>query len=244
MFWGWSLALEEQFYLTVPLLFFVLQRLRSDRVRLALLVSLWASCLVARVFIYLRHTPWTDLALYEALYFRPLTRFDTLVCGILLAFVHQRYKAQLTTWLGDPFHRALLALPPLACLWLLLRPWMFGKEYVQIVHLFAWGSVTSVMYFGWLVLLLHGEPGWISRALSRPFFRRWATLGYGVYLVHIPLCDHAIVPLARALQGRFPMAILWPCSIVLLMALSLGLAYVLHVLVEKPSLRVRERIAG
>ena len=29
MFWGWSLALEEQFYLTVPLLFFVLGRLKT-----------------------------------------------------------------------------------------------------------------------------------------------------------------------------------------------------------------------
>src|SRR5437868_11014253 len=34
MFWGWSLALEEQFYLTVPILFFVLHRLKNDRARL------------------------------------------------------------------------------------------------------------------------------------------------------------------------------------------------------------------
>ena len=31
MFWGWSLALEEQFYLTVPLLFIALYRMKSDR---------------------------------------------------------------------------------------------------------------------------------------------------------------------------------------------------------------------
>jgi peptidoglycan/LPS O-acetylase OafA/YrhL len=40
------------------------------------------------------------------------------------------------------------------------------------------------------------------------------------------------------------MAIVWPMSVALLMALSLGLAYVMHVLIEKPSLRIRERIAG
>jgi peptidoglycan/LPS O-acetylase OafA/YrhL len=121
---------------------------------------------------------------------------------------------------------------------------MFGKDNVQIVHLFAWGTVTSVMYFGWLLLLLHGERGWITRALSHPLFRRVATLGYGVYLVHIPLCDHVIVPLARSLQGHVSMALVWPASVVLLMASSLVLAYVLHVLVEKPALRLRERIAA
>src|SRR6185295_18822017 len=54
MFWGWSLALEEQFYLTVPALFFVLHRLRSDRLRIQLLGALWLGALVIRLYIYFR----------------------------------------------------------------------------------------------------------------------------------------------------------------------------------------------
>jgi peptidoglycan/LPS O-acetylase OafA/YrhL len=244
MFWGWSLALEEQFYLTVPLLFFMLQRLRSDRARLAALGLLWISALVIRIALYVHRAPWTDIGLYEALYFRPHTRFDTLVCGVMLAFVHNRYKERLTEWLKQPLHRALVALPSLACLWLLVRPWMFGSENVQIVHVFAWGTVTSVMYFGWLVLLLHGPSGYVQRALSWPGFRRIATLGYGVYLVHIPICDHVVVPFARSLdRQKVSMLIVWPVSLALLLLGSLALGYVLHVIVEKPSLRLRERIA-
>lgn len=244
MFWGWSLALEEQFYLTVPALFFVLYRLKSARARIGLLVAIWLSALVIRLVIYFMRAPWTDLALYEALYFRPHTRFDTLIAGIILAFVHRQYGAWLTEWLKAPFHRALIALGSLACLWLLLKPWMFGTEHVQIVHVFAWGTVTSIMYFGWLILLLHGE-GWIHRALSLSIFRRIATLGYGVYLVHIPLLDNVSVPIARALQARHvPMLVIWPLSLALLMAGSLAMGYVLHVLVEKPSLWIRERLAA
>ena len=85
---------------------------------------------------------------------------------------------------------------------------MFGKEHVQIVHVFAWGTVTSIMYFGWLLLLIHGDgDGWIHRALSAPIFRRIATLGYGVYLVHIPLCDHVdrARPRARSQARHVPM---------------------------------------
>ena len=244
MFWGWSLALEEQFYLTVPILFFVLHRLKSDRARMALLFVVWATALAVRLYLFYRHRPWTDLGLYEALYFRPHTRFDTLIAGIIFAYVHNRYKVRLTAWLKAPFHRALVALPSIACLWLLVRPWMFGQDQVQLVHVFAWGSVTSIMYFGWLILLLH-TTGPLQRALSIPIFRRIATLGYGVYLVHIPVCDNLIVPLARKLESwKVPMIVVWPVSLVALLVGSLVLGYVLHIFVEKPSMRIRERLAA
>lgn len=246
MFWGWSLALEEQFYLTVPILFFVLHRLRTDRARIILLVALWATALALRIIIYMRGRPWDDFLLYDTLYFRPHTRFDTLVCGIILAYVHNKLGAQVTEWLKKPFHRALVSLVSLTCLWVLVQPWVFGKKEVQLVHVFAWGSVTSVMYFGWLLLLLHGDQeGFVVKQLSLPIFRRIATLGYGVYLVHIPICDQLIVPLARKLEAlKVPMAIIWPVSLSALMIGSLALAYVMHVVIEKPTLRIRERIAG
>ncbi len=244
MFWGWSLSLEEQFYLTVPILFFVLHRLRSDRARLVLLSAIWSGGLLARVIVFTSHRPWTDLALYDALYFRTHTRFDTLVAGIVLALVHHRWRHAIAAWLVHPFNRAILALPSLGCLWLLLRPGLFGPRYVQIVHVFAWGTITSLMYFGWVLLLLHGD-GLIQRALSAPIFRRVATLGYGVYLVHIPLCDQVLVPVARALEARHaPSQIVWPLSVAGLMLGSLAVAYVVHVLIEKPSLRLRERLAA
>lgn len=244
MFWGWSLSLEEQFYLAVPALFFVLHRLRTDRARIGLLGVLWIAALVVRLVIFYRHRPWNDFILYGAVYFRTYTRFDTLVAGILIAFVHARYGDAIARWLVAPFHRALLALPSLACLWLLLRPAMFGAEYVQIVHIFAWGTVTSVMYFGFVPLLLYGD-GWFHRWLSAPIFRRVATLGYGVYLVHIPIIDHVMVPAAQALQKRHAsMLWVWPASLTATMLLSLALGYAMHVLIEKPSLRLRERFAG
>jgi peptidoglycan/LPS O-acetylase OafA/YrhL len=244
MFWGWSLALEEQFYLTVPALFWVLHRLKSDRARVGLLLALWVAALGVRLGLYLHGRPWDDLSLYGAIYFRTYTRFDTLIAGILLAFVHLRWRAPLTAWLKDPFHRALLAVPALACTWLLLEPWTFGPDTVQLVHVFAWGSITTAMYFAYLVLLLHGD-GAISRALSHPIFQRIATLGYGVYLVHIPLCDHLIVPAARWLDSRHvPMWVIWPAALASLSVLSVAVAYLLHVFVEKPSLRLREWLAA
>jgi peptidoglycan/LPS O-acetylase OafA/YrhL len=244
MFWGWSLGLEEQFYLTVPLLFFALQRLATVRARLVLLSLVWALALVIRLSIYLRYRPWTDANLYGALYFRTHTRFDPLVAGIIIALVHQRWGKDIAEWLKSPLHRAQIALPGLGLLWVLVRPSLFGFENLQIVHLFAWGTLTSLMYFSLVPLALYTD-GWVCRWLSAPYFRRMATLGYGVYLVHIPIIDHVMVPIAKAAQDRHvSMLLVWPAALAATMVLSLAIGYVLHVVVEKPSLRLRERFAA
>jgi peptidoglycan/LPS O-acetylase OafA/YrhL len=245
MLWGWSLSLEEQFYLSVPFLFFGLSKLRSDRGRLLLLGTFWVSALVVRLVLYHRHPGWSAQELYDNLYFRTHSRFDTLVCGIMLAYVQQRWGPALVRWLEAPWARATLALPSLGCLWLLLYPWMFGEKELLWIRVFSWGTLTSIMYFGWVLLLLNGGNGWIQRLLSAGFWRRVATLGYGVYLVHIPMCDHVVAPVARALikRSHWPMGVVWPLSVLALFVVSLGAAYVLHVVVEKPSLRVRDAVA-
>jgi peptidoglycan/LPS O-acetylase OafA/YrhL len=245
MLWGWSLSLEEQFYLSVPFLFLGLSKLRSDRGRLALLGTFWASALVVRLVLFHRHPGWSAQELYDNLYFRTHSRFDTLVCGIMLAYVQQRWGPALTRWLEAPWARATLALPSFGFLWLLLYPWMFGEKELLLMRVFSWGTFTSLMYFGWVLLLLNGGDGWVQRVLGAPFWRRVATLGYGVYLVHIPMCDHVVAPAARSLvkAWHWPMAVVWPLSVLALFVVSLGAAYVLHVVVEKPSLRVRDLVA-
>ncbi len=243
MFWGWSMALEEQFYLFVPVLFFILHRLRSNRMRIAFLSALSIAALITRLVIYYRWRPWNDFVLYGALYFRTYTRFDTLIAGILLALIHRQYRDVLGKWLEHPKHRAMLALPALTCLWLLLQPTMFGAQYLQLVKVFSWGTLTSVMYLCALPLLLHSD-GFVARFLSAPIFRKIATLGYGLYLVHIPIIDHLVVPGVKTLHARgVSLALLWIGSLVFTMVLSWLIAYVMHLFIEKPSLWLRRKIA-
>ena len=136
-------------------------------------------------------------------------------------------------------------MPSLACLYLLMQPWMFGEKTLLLVHVFSWGTVTSIMYFGWVLLLLNGGDGWVQGALGAGLWRRFATLGYGVYLLHPPLGDPVVAPLAQSLikNRHWTMAVVWPLSVALLCAASWATSYVLHVLVEKPFLRLRDRFA-
>ena len=244
MFWGWSLSLEEQFYLAVPLLFVVLRWLPTDRARVVFLALLTLSCTVVRLGVYFWEQPFTDNGLYDALYFRTATRYDTIVAGILLALLEARWGQRIAKWLELPSHRALLVVPALGCAWLLLRPDLFGDEHEQHVHLFTWGLVTSIMYLLIVPMALHGD-GWIVRFLSQPFWRALATVGYGVYLVHIPVMNRIGMPILLHLQERgVSLAVGWAFVFTVVTALSFGIGYVLHVFVEKPALRLREWLAA
>lgn len=243
MFWGWSMALEEQFYLFVPVLFFVLHRLRTNRLRIALLSSFCIAALIVRLAIYYNGKPWNDFVLYGALYFKTYTRFDTLAAGILLALIHRQYRDVIGKWLEHPLHRAMLALPALTCLWLLLQPSMFGNQHTQLVKVFSWGTLTSIMYLCMLPLLLHSD-GFVVRFLSWPIFRKVATLGYGLYLVHIPIIDHLVVPGVKSLHARgVPLTPLWIGATVFTLGVSGFIAYLMHLFIEKPSLWLRHKIA-
>ena len=242
MVWGWSLALEEQFYLTVPLFVFALCRLKSDRARAILLVAAWLSGLVIRLWYYFAHQPFSGEELADQVYFRTQTRFDPLVAGIFIAFVEMRWRDPLERWLSHPAHRALVALPTLACLWLLIEPTITGEQNQAVTKMFLWGTVTSLFYAGTLLLLFHGH-GWLPRFLSRPVFRRVATLGYGVYLVHVPVMSRILLPLTQHLHvHRLPTVLVWPLLVVALLVLSLLVAYVMHIVIEKPSLWLRDRL--
>ncbi len=241
--WGWSLALEEQFYLLVPFLFLGLGRIKTDRARVIALGALWIAPLLVRLYVFYHYHP-RGWELHEKLYFRAYSRFDTLVAGMILAVVHRTWHADLERWLAHPRHRAMLQVPALACLWLLLKPNMFGDGATGLVTMFLWGTVTSVMYVCIGLLLLHGK-GAVHSWLGDLTFRRIATLGYGVYLVHVPMCDWLVVPLARWLdRHHVTMIVVWPLSVVLTVLAALALAYVMHLLIEKPSMWFREKLAA
>ena len=249
MVWGWSLALEEQFYLAVPLLFFVLHRLRSDRARFGLLLGLWALAPIIRLAIYLRGNgaePWNYYDLHLALYFRTHTRFDTLVAGILLVFVHQRYGEAITRWFKDPFHRALVGVLSLSCVWPLHNPALFGHENTLLVLRLRLGDHHQRDVLRPAAHAPRGRGVDPARPLGAHLpARRMATLGYGVYLVHMPIIHYGFMPIVRALHRRgVSMMIVWPAALASVIVCSLAIAYALHVFVEKPSLRIRERLAA
>jgi peptidoglycan/LPS O-acetylase OafA/YrhL len=237
--WAWSLCVEEHFYLAVPVLAALLALLPGIGWRIVSLVALWVLGFAVRYGTFAMHSgPWDPEELFLTLYLRTHTRFDILVAGVLLAYVQGAFAPRLRELLRRGSFLLGLALIPMLCCWALLGP-LAGRR--DLSSVFAWGTITSVMYFA-LILLLLNTTGPVTRWLSSRYFLNFATLGYGIYLVHPPLIAHIIVPAAFVMLVRWqlPLEVAWPCALVLLLAIASLLAYALHLIVEKPSLWLRD----
>jgi peptidoglycan/LPS O-acetylase OafA/YrhL len=144
--------------------------------------------------------------------------------------------------LKKPGRKLALALVPVVCCWALLGPLAIRYDLTTV---FAWGTITSVMYTALILLLLNSESA-VTRWLSSRWFLRFATLGYGVYLVHPPVVSYVVIPVARVMLVRWawPLGFVWPCAIGMVLVSTTAVAYVLYLMVEKPCLWIRDRVAG
>lgn len=234
----WSLGVEEKFYLFAPLLLAGVLRARRASTQYALIA------LVALVPMLFRWQVARDVpaGLGYALYFQLFRSafhlgFDGLAMGMLCALVYRdraRWPrladarvAGALFWIGAAIAGTLLVATPL------FDDIGFFDE-VPLGALLALGM--SGMLLG---LALGGGPrSWLRR--------RWlfvvSKLSYALYLVH-----YALIPAATTLAGATagaaattPLA-RFVAFLPVYLALSFGAAALLHYLVEKPFLVLRDR---
>lgn len=134
----------------------------------------------------------------------------------------------------------------LGCVFLLLFPHEIAGPGLQdflLYRVFCFGTFTSILYLTALPLLVYGN-GPVKRFLAHPRFLRLATLGYGTYLVHIPVFEYAVMPFLRLFTAlKWPFLLTWSIGLVTMWGLSLLLSYALHLLIEKPALALRDKFA-
>ncbi|MCP4605968.1 MAG: acyltransferase [Proteobacteria bacterium] len=246
MHWGWSLSVEEHFYLAAPFFLIGLHALKTHWARISVLLVVWISGLVVRV-IQISMIPKTS-SLAEALeatmdaYFTTHNRFDILVAGIFLAYIHHYFGDRIAAILRFRTVRTMFYAVSLTCLFVLVyKPRFLGLNEL-IFALLSWGTITGIMYVP-LILVLINTDGPFVRFLSKPVFLRIATLGYGIYLIHTPICS-MLLPFVRIALRRYdvPFPIAWTALLIMTLTISGFFAYILHISVEKPALLLREHI--
>ena len=214
-FWthGWSLAVEEHFYLLLPLLLLVLIRVSKSnpfRVLPVISISLTVFCLYMRVVTSSHTLEWFRIMAPTHL------RIDSLFAGVTLGYFYHFDNASF---------RACGAVPFL---------WLGGVTLLLPAFIFAgtplMGTVgLTLTFLGFSLILMWA----VNRPVSRSrFVRLIGAIGfysYSIYLWHRPVSlvfDH--------LQQN---AVLFAGYVVVCIAGGIGMSKLL----EMPSLRIRDR---
>jgi peptidoglycan/LPS O-acetylase OafA/YrhL len=163
----WSVCVEEQFYLIVPLFIALVPR----RLRSPLVLSLIAGSIATR---------WWCASRYESqlmIVYNTFTQFDTLLSGVLLALVMgwDRNRPVLTRWLRWlqwPFY--------------LVSGWVMSQPHLGHGTIWdrTWDFVNVWLCgLGILMIAIWGQ-GWLRAVLSYSRMVWLGKISYGLYMYH------------------------------------------------------------
>jgi len=231
----WSLAVEEHFYLALPLLLLALIR-RGGHYKLRqamprIVIGIAAGCLASRCLNLA--IPYAD----ETHFFPTHLRFDSLFIGVLLGYCYY-FEPE---WLAQLAKRPRLPLLGLAA--------VLPAAWFHWTHPLVWTVGFTLLALGCaciLVKIVHtplGE-GRLGKALAGPLSRAVAWIGffsYSIYLWH----DMARIPVKHLrkllLLDALPPELRWLTVNLAFLAGALIIGVVMARIVELPALWLRDR---
>jgi peptidoglycan/LPS O-acetylase OafA/YrhL len=225
----WSLGVEVKFYIALPFLAWLLLRLDNLAARLGLIALFVCAGVALRSGLYLRmDKPMDYLSFWQHLRSPFYVSLDALLLGTGVALLTTAGKL-ISPAAAAPLMGALLTGGTL---------WLVSADFMGTITLWDVSGQTPA-----LALLFAGTV-WAAASLrhitlkAEPLFRMGARLSYSVYLVHFPL-----LPLALHLGDVDTMAGTWVFWTSFL-GMSLILAMLIHLGIERPFLAKRWRRAG
>jgi peptidoglycan/LPS O-acetylase OafA/YrhL len=231
----WSLCVEEHFYLVLPLLIFLLMRQPSFGKALSVILGILCFGIAIRTYIYLHQVqvfPRDDydfaLAYAEKIYYPTHTRLDGLLVGVILATIKIFRPAW---WQRAMSHGYLLLVGGIAlCAWAM---WLFADRLSFSAAVVGYPLLS--MGLGLLVASSVAPTSPLSKVRG---FGLIAALAYSTYLTHKEVIHFVYHHLPRLVEARG-----W-VALIVYFAFSFAAAFVLYMAIERPFLRLRERISS
>ncbi len=226
----WSLAVEEHFYLLFPLFYIVLRRVLPEaRHQFMALIGLCGLVLAWRIFLV---HGWQLIDLHHGGAHHPRTchgtdtRLDGLLFGCALAVFGNpaldvgKGQRGLLVWIGLPLSGAVLGVSFLLRDVAFRETWRYTLQGLALIPVF-------------IAVIRH--PDWLPfRFLNWAWVRKFGVLSYAFYLVH-----SLVIALVKT---HLPLSKLWQG--VAAFVVSIVLAWVMHVVIEKPCARLKKRFAA
>jgi peptidoglycan/LPS O-acetylase OafA/YrhL len=231
----WSLCVEEHFYLILPVLVLVLMRKPKLWKVVALALAIFSLGVVVRGYVFfhdLKPVRAEDYDTFTSLwvmriYYPTHTRLDGLLVGVLLASI----KTFRPLWWKLMMARGhLLSVAGIVVSGFAI--WIFRER------LSLSGSVLGypllALGMGFLVAASVSPQSWLSRVRGFGFT---ATLAYSLYLIHKEIGHLDLIYLNRYVEPGG-----WVAFVVLFVS-SFAAASLLYFTIERPFLRLRERLS-
>jgi peptidoglycan/LPS O-acetylase OafA/YrhL len=220
----WTLCVEEQFYLLLPVILFVTPRRWLVRV----LVVLIASASLFRLGLVLMSA--NKLALFMLL----PTEWDLLFVGVLGAYALR--TSALWRWItgNDRFALKIVIFAGLgAVLLLAIADALLGVRSFDVVGRLALAMALT----GLVLLLVSGSPE--GARFRSPVLRFFGQISYGLYLIHQPVAGilHGAILGSRPDMGSLPQISVTIAAF----AASIGIAYLSWMFFESPLIRLGHR---
>jgi peptidoglycan/LPS O-acetylase OafA/YrhL len=230
---AWSLCVEEQFYFLLPAVALAIAACRRSLLLAWLTVAgTLLAGMAIRGYLWTHHVGPEEQGgfnYYTLIYYSSLCRFDELVAGVALALLknhHAGIWARITSF-GNWTLAAGAAL--LALTWTLFLEDHYGYAMTVVGYPMLGLSFT-------LLLVAALSPGSLLQRLRVPGAASIALWSYAIYLTHKTLCVLLRAPLQEAGWGPDS----WQ-AIVLMSAASILAGWLLHLLVETPFMKLRDR---
>ena len=230
---AWSLAVEDQFYFTLPFILLALNR----RPRAAIIIScaIVVVGILLRTFLAIKHpgqTAGVSFRDFQAwIYYPTWTRLDPLVFGVALAAIE---KFRPTWWKRLTSSAVWLWLPGLALIVYAL--WLGEGEYLTVASA-VWQF--PLLAIGFAAMLVCAQSDRLPlRHVRIPGAGFIASIAYSAYLVQ-KLAIHAVAEFCRGHEIDLTSA---PALIGVEVCVY-AVATALFLLVERPFLQLRNRIA-
>jgi peptidoglycan/LPS O-acetylase OafA/YrhL len=235
----WTLAVEEHFYLLLPLLLWALiQRHRIawfpgifGVIALCCLTMRYVACLLVS-HVYIHHDappPWMYVVQTPT-----HMRIDALMCGVLIAYLHHLRPETFDLWRASARARIVLFCAGI----LLLTPALLWDT--STTMLLSIG-LTS-LYAGYaciLIACLYSPPD----AFRNPFGRLVGWVGvwsYSIYLFHFKEGVDRGTHLLPHLSHMNP-SMRWLIAVSVYVICAVGFGFGFGTLIEKPTLAIRDR---
>ena len=230
----WSLAVEEHFYLALPLLLWTTFKLTQGNKQRRFTIVAVAASLVVIICLTLRLCAEVPLENLGARLSPTHLRVDSLCWGVFLAAIYHLK----TNWFAALLrHRLLIALAGLA----IISP-MMVLSIENSLFVTTWGY--SLLYIGYGCLLIAAVSGGDNKRHSY-LARLLAFIGtssYSTYLWHWHLAYlfKALVPTIRS--SGIPPAFCWLLLTMAYVVTAIAVGWFMGRLVEVPMLKFRDRI--